>query len=102
MDSQIDVEALRKRLVALGRKRTRELAKQAGLACETVDKFRRNHIREPRLSKLQALIALLPPEQEPTSKNGRTQFHSPQSPAPAITAKSRKKVSPSPLQPKRS
>lgn len=59
MDSSKSIEELRARLKAMSRAEAIALAKEAGLAASTVEKFRLNHIKEPRLSKLDALRAAI-------------------------------------------
>lgn len=59
METIIDVEALRARLKALSRADARRVAVGAGLACSTVEKFRLNRIKEPKVSKLEKLAAEL-------------------------------------------
>jgi hypothetical protein len=55
MHQQIDVEALRASLAKMSRAEVRSLAIGAGLKPSTIEKFRLNHIAEPRLSKLEKL-----------------------------------------------
>ncbi|MES2910584.1 MAG: hypothetical protein V4718_04300 [Pseudomonadota bacterium] len=55
MDKQIDIEALRTYLKGMTRGQARTLAVNASLSPATVEKFRLNHITEPRQSKLVAL-----------------------------------------------
>lgn len=59
MQMQIDVESIRSRLKAMTRAEVIRLARSAGLAPSTVEKFRLSHIKEPRHSKLQKLAAAL-------------------------------------------
>jgi hypothetical protein len=62
------VEAVRRALAAMSRAEVRELAKDAGLACSTVEKFRLGHITEPRLAKFEALKAAVRKHQRKQDK----------------------------------
>lgn len=59
MDKPNPVEDLRAKLAALSRAEVRAIASEAGLSGSTVEKFRLGHIKEPRLSKLDALRTAL-------------------------------------------
>jgi hypothetical protein len=54
-----ETEAVRAKLQALSRAEALDLAQRAGLSGKTVEKFRRGHIIEPSVLKLQAIKAAL-------------------------------------------
>lgn len=61
-----DYEGVRTRLMALGRAKTRKVAIDIGLNPETIDKFRRGHIKELGGGKLMRLMGALDQFEMPT------------------------------------
>lgn len=59
MDQQINIEALRAALQSMTRGQARALAVVADLSPSTVEKFRLNHIKELKFTKLRKLFVAL-------------------------------------------